>query len=172
MTHWPLYEHFDGISEDTKKVIRHCQEQAKKKRNKDKRKIETISRMGMVLYPECTVKRAYNLFVMDEKLREIAVVDKKSRLHGVLIRDKFIHYCDSKELCQKELAGKLGDIVANNLQFCVSAKESIKRAARQAMSRPDEECYDSFAVVDEGRYFGVVSIKELIRALAESDSVR
>lgn len=161
---------FGDISEERKKVIRHCREQVKKKKYKNTREINSISRMGMVLYPECTAMRAYNLFMMDEKLEEIAVVDRKSHLHGVLIRDKFIRYCKFHESCMEDNGTKLRDIVAGDIQFCVAARETIHRAARQAMSRTKEECFDSFAVVDEGRYQGVVSIKELIRALAENDS--
>lgn len=163
-------ENFEGISEEAKKAIRRLREQEEKNRGKDKKRIDSISRVGMVLYPECTLKRAYNLFMMDSKLKEIAVVDRKSHLHGVLIRDKFVNYWREQELCKEDSDARLADIVVKKNLFCVAAKENMKRAARQAMSRPEEDCYDAFAIVNEGRYCGIVSVRDLTRSLAESDS--
>ncbi|MBO4981449.1 MAG: EAL domain-containing protein [Lachnospiraceae bacterium] len=162
-------EDFEGISEGIKKTIRHLQQQAEKKKGGDKRRIAAISKIGMVLYPECTVTRAYHLFLMDKKLKEIAVVDRKSRLYGILIRDKFVSYCKAQGLDEETEDTKLEDVVSGNALFCVAAKETMKRAARQAMSRPEEECYDAFAIVDEGRYFGIVSVRDLMRELAQRE---
>ena len=162
-------EDFVDIGGNTKKMIKNIYESEEKEKQKGRRKIGSVSKLGMVLYPECTVKRAYKLFMMDKKLKEIAVVERKSHLHGILIREKFVRDYEMREHSDEEHTDTLIDITAATPMFCVSAKESIKKAARQVMGRPETECYDAFPVVDDGRYYGVVSVRDLIRALAEEN---
>ena len=104
---------------------------------------------------------------MDEKIKTIAVVDQKSLFYGIIVRDKFMEYYEHREVDKEEYGGTLKDVLRNTRKFCVSADETIKRAARQAMSCPEEDCNDAFGVVNDDRYFGTVAIRDLVRALAE-----
>ena len=105
----------------------------------------------------------------DSKIQEIAVVDRESHLHGVLCRKNFIEDYENRDASAKDTTLKLENIIANKPRFCVAAKETLKRAARQAMSRPEGECYDAFAVVDGNRYCGMVTVRDLVRTLAEGE---
>lgn len=152
---------FQEIDENIKKEILNLNKEIKDK--KKKCNLGTISKMGWVLYPGCNALRAYNIFLKDEKLTQIAVVDSKNHFYGLIHRELFLNNYKTNTYKTKK------DVVSDWIEddtLILDEKDSFKKAVSLTMMRPDEKCYEPFAVLKDGRYYGIVTIRDLVIAMS------
>lgn len=154
-------EKFRTTDSYVKKQIKKYYEKKKNDEIKNKH-VGELSKMGMVLYPGCNAMKAYNLFARDEKLEVIAVVDKKNRFFGMLDRSLFV----TDDARTSFISEKTVSEMMNEDVLTMDEDESLKKAAGKAMMRSDKMCYAPFVVLKNGRYYGIVSVKDLVITLS------
>lgn len=134
--------------------------------NNKNNKIGHISKMGWVLYPGCNPIRAYNIFLSDEKITEIAVVDKKNHFYGLVSREHLLENYGNKPHSSNN--STIVDWINDNI-LVVDSKDSLKKAVSLSMMRPNSQYYDPFVVLKEGRYYGTVTIRDLLLAVTKEE---
>lgn len=103
--------------------------------------------------------------------------DKDPALHGLcVVRDGLPLGTVTRHRLHRQLGGRFGfslfagktvDVVMDTNFLRVEYQTTIDRVARQAMLREDEKLYDFVVVTREGRYLGVVTVKELLEKSIE-----
>ncbi len=134
------------------------------KKQKKKQSVGSISKMGWVLYPGCNATRAYNIFLKDEKLMQIAVVDSKNHFHGLIYRTSFLP--DFKAALPAKENTPLCDWMDEDV-LLLDEKDSLKKAVSMTMMRPSENCYDPFVIIKNNRYYGTATIRDLLLAVSK-----
>ncbi|MES0337529.1 MAG: GGDEF domain-containing protein [Candidatus Magnetobacterium sp. LHC-1] len=118
--------------------------------------------------PDETIMKAYTLFYDNSKLRGMPVVNDE-RLVGMLNRQRFL---------EQQMMGRFGYGVALNARktvkhlmetdfLVVGDKTSIEDVARMISVRRHEALYDDIYVTKNGKFFGVIAISELLKAITD-----
>lgn len=158
-------EEFIKIDELVKKEILSLNKEEKKQKSANK--IGAISKMGWVLYSDCSALSAYDTFLKDENLMQITVVDLKNHFYGLINRETFLdNFKNSTSVNENSMISEwLEDDI-----LVLDEKVSLKKAVQLSMARPGTKCYEPFAVTKDNRYYGTVTIRDLVLALSEKES--
>lgn len=149
----PSFEHID------KRVVKTiCELQKKKSENKNK--VGNIGKMGMVLYPTCSIEHAVKIYENNEKLTYIGIVDSQCRFYGVIERKKVMEYAagqKAKEMSLEEIMEK--DIIQ------IDAEKTIKSAIGMLMYRDESVFYKPIIILKKERYYGIASVRDVMIAI-------
>lgn len=127
------------------------------------RHVGDICEKGVVMDPDAGATEAYDWFERNDECTSICVVDQNERFVGLLTKTDLMHafggrygYSLHKKNHVIELSKKETLVVGKNF--------SIENVSKLAMKRSVAELYDPIIVLDQKRYFGVVTVKELLSA--------
>ena len=127
--------------------------------------VRHICRPGTVVPPHMPMRSVVDLFEKNVKLNGLCVV-MGERPVGALTRNR-LHEQLSGRFGFSLFADKAVEAVMDRSFLCVDHQCTIDLVARQAMRRDDTKLYDFVTVTREGRYQGVVTVKELLEKSIE-----
>ena len=127
--------------------------------------VRHICRCGTVVPPHMPIRAVVELFEKDSKLNGICVVMGELPV-GALTRNR-LHEQLSGRFGFSLFADKAVEAVMDKNFLCVDHQCTIALVARQAMRREDAKLYDFVTVTREGRYQGIVTVKELLEKSIE-----
>lgn len=123
--------------------------------------IETICQSGLTMDVDEKAIKAYELFEKNEDLSEICVVSKEGYFCGIMTRTSIL----------KDFGGLYGytlhqnhtvqDILRTDA-LTVNADFSVETVSKMAMERIPSEVYDAVVVLKDKKYFGIVTIQNLL----------
>lgn len=126
-------------------------------------KIQTIAKQGLCLYESETIYTLYEAMKNDLELTEACILDQQGHVLGLLTRtyifEKFsgqFGYNLSKRCIAKNFIDK--DFIT------VDLNTPIEKVASLAMERKTEKVYDAIIVTKENLYYGIVSIRDLLKS--------
>lgn len=127
--------------------------------------VRHICRQGAVVPPHMPIRSVVELFEKNSKLNGLCVVLGELPV-GALTRNR-LHEQLSGRFGFSLFADKAVEAVMDRSFLCVDHQCTIDLVARQAMRREDAKLYDFVTVTREGRYLGVVTVKELLEKSIE-----
>ena len=127
--------------------------------------VRHICRPGTVVPPHMPIRSVVDLFEKNSKLNGLCVVMGEIPV-GALTRNR-LHEQLSGRFGFSLFADKAVEAVMDRSFLCVDHQCTIDLVARQAMRRDDAKLYDFVTVTREGRYQGVVTVKELLEKSIE-----
>lgn len=127
--------------------------------------VKNLCRPGVALPPSTPIADLAEMFDNDAALHGLCVVSGGVPL-GTVTRHR-LHRQLSGRFGFSLFAGKTADVVMDKDFLHVEHQTTIDRVARLAMTRDDERLYDLVVVTREGRYLGVVTVKELLEKSIE-----
>lgn len=127
--------------------------------------VRHICRPGTVVPPHMPIRSVVDLFEKNSKLNGLCVVMGEIPV-GALTRNR-LHEQLSGRFGFSLFADKAVEAVMDRSFLCVDHQCTIDLVARQAMRRDDAKLYDFVTITREGRYQGVVTVKELLEKSIE-----
>lgn len=127
--------------------------------------VRHICRQGTVVSPHTPLRDVVGLFEKNPKLNGLCVVMGDIPV-GALTRNR-LHEQLSGRFGFSLFADKAVEVVMDRSFLCVDHQCTIDLVARQAMRREDAKLYDFVTVTRDGRYQGVVTVKELLEKSIE-----
>lgn len=127
--------------------------------------VRHICRPGTVVPPHMPIRSVVDLFEKNSKLNGLCVVMGEIPV-GALTRNR-LHEQLSGRFGFSLFADKAVEAVMDRSFLSVDHQCTIDLVARQAMRRDDAKLYDFVTVTREGRYQGVVTVKELLEKSIE-----
>ena len=127
--------------------------------------VRHICRSGTVVPPHTPIRTVVELFENNSKLNGLCVVMGEVPV-GALTRNR-LHEQLSGRFGFSLFADKAVEAVMDRSFLSVDHQCTIDLVARQAMRRDDAKLYDFVTVTREGRYQGVVTVKELLEKSIE-----
>lgn len=127
--------------------------------------VRHICRPGTVVPPHMPMRAVVELFENNSKLNGICVVMGEIPV-GALTRNR-LHEQLSGRFGFSLFADKAVEAVMDKSFLSVDHQCTIDLVAKQAMRRDDAKLYDFVTVTREGRYQGVVTVKELLEKSIE-----
>ena len=119
-----------------------------------------------ILYDEKLI-HAFNLLHNDNDITELVVVDKDDNFLGVLPRKSVIDYF--KDEANFNWDKYVKDFIKTDC-LTVAPTQYIHTVAEMAMSRKTDEVYDNVFVVDENKYVGFISVRDLVMAILNKNN--
>ena len=130
-----------------------------KKNTENKHKVGNLGKIGTVLYPSCTIQHAQSMFVGNEHLSYISVVDRDCRFYGLIDRKKVLTYNGNAHESVESIMES--DIIQ------IDADKSLKNAVGKLMIREEDRFYVPFVILKKHRYYGMATIRELLIAIGK-----
>lgn len=127
--------------------------------------VRHICRAGTVVPPHMPIRSVVDLFEKNSKLNGLCVVMGDLPV-GALTRNRLYEQLSGR-FGFSLFADKAVEAVMDRSFLCVDHQCTIDLVARQAMRRDDAKLYDFITVTREGRYQGVVTVKELLEKSIE-----
>lgn len=98
-------------------------------------------------------------------LHALPIVDKK-KVRGLIMKESFFSKLGTKYGFALYLNRAISDIM-NKQPLVVDYETKIDTVSRSAMTRGDENLYDTIIVTKNGEYFGIVTVKDLLEKTTE-----
>ncbi len=124
-----------------------------------------ICRKNTVISSSCTGSNILEIFNQNPSLHGLPVVDNE-RLAGLIMRDKFF----AKLGTQYGFALYINrpvSILMNNRPLAVEYETTIDTVSKMAVARNEEALYDYIIVTRNSKYFGIVTVKDLLEKTTE-----
>lgn len=127
-------------------------------------KIGNICTRKEVVQLKQSAKEIYSILQERTEITEVAVVNDKEETVGLLTRT----------VLQEAFGGLYGYNLSMRKNACelmkkdaliVDCNESVERVSKIALQREQDSLYDAIIVTEEGRYKGVVTVKELFETV-------
>lgn len=125
--------------------------------------IHAISSRGGTVSQDAQAILLYEHMKQNPQIEELCVVDEEQRVCGLLTQhDMWKHFGGQYgyALNRKKLVRE----IMNTDFLAVDWHMSIETVAKMAMMRPKKRVYDIVVVLKEERYYGVITIKDLLQA--------
>ena len=119
-----------------------------------------------ILYDEKLI-HAFNLLHNDNDITELVIVDKDDNFLGILPRKSVIDYFKDESNFNWDKYVK--DFIKTDC-LTVAPTQYIHTVAEMAMSRNTDEVYDNVFVVDENKYVGFISVRDLFMAILNKNN--
>lgn len=149
---------FEQIDKSIVKLI--CDLQ--KRRSDNKNKVGSIGKMGVVVYPTCSIEHTLDLFHQNEQISYIGIVDSKCKFHGIIKRETIMKYLAD----HKNLKKSIEDIMNKNV-LEIDADKSLKTAIGKLMVRDENDFYEPFAILKKERYYGIATVRDVVIAIGK-----
>ncbi|MEA5039304.1 MAG: bifunctional diguanylate cyclase/phosphodiesterase [Clostridiaceae bacterium] len=113
-----------------------------------------------------TISQAYEMLKCNERTPGFCITRSDGSVQGVVTRDRLNAVMSG--LYGYNLHSRKNISTVMNVDFLsMDLKTPVNTAGRLAMSRPDETVYDFITVTLEGKYYGIVTIKDLLNKTIE-----
>lgn len=125
--------------------------------------VGTICKQKETTSPNTAGREIYEFLKDRPRITEVCVVDEADRVLGVLTRREVMASFGGQygfDLSAKKKAGELMDENVLTADYDVS----IEKVSKMALMRSQSKLYDSVIVTKDGRYYGVVTVKDLLEA--------
>ncbi|NLI54886.1 MAG: GGDEF domain-containing protein [Clostridiales bacterium] len=122
--------------------------------------IKNISRKTCAVNPGLLCQSVETIFKENEQLQGLCVVENEIVV-GVITKNKFYKHLGGQYGFSLFLKRPISYIMDREF-LSVDYHATIDTVARKAMARPLEEVYNFITVTCEGKYFGTVSVMELL----------
>ena len=119
-----------------------------------------------ILYDEKLI-HAFNLLHNDNDITELVVVDKEDNFLGILPKKSVIDYFKDETNFNWDKCVK--DFIKTDC-LTVAPTQYIHTVAEMAMSRNTDEVYNNIFVVDENKYVGFISVRDLFMAILNKNN--
>lgn len=124
-----------------------------------------ICRKGLSVSSSCTGSNILDIFNNNPSLLGIPVVND-NKLTGLIMKDKFF----AKLGTQYGFAlyvNRSVTILMDNRPLTVDYETTIDNVSKMAMARSEENLYDYIVVTKDSKYYGIVTVKDLLEKTTE-----
>ena len=124
-----------------------------------------ICRKSITVNSSCTGSTILEIFNSNTALHGLPVVDNE-RLSGLIMKDKFY----AKLGTQYGFALYINrpvNLLMNNRPLSVDYETTIDTVSKMAVARTEESLYDYIIVTRNSKYFGIVTVKDLLEKTTE-----
>jgi two-component system chemotaxis sensor kinase CheA len=140
----------------------------------DKVNVGYLSRPGFCFSPDDKTESIYEAMKLNPAITEFTVVENDSAV-GFMTRTALNETLGGRYGFTLHSKNPIRDIMNTDF-FKVSYYKSVEQVSRLAMQRPFEQLYNPIVVEQEGKYLGIVTVKELLDtctkiAQAERDEI-
>ncbi len=111
--------------------------------------------------PQTPAVQIYEYIKNNPEISEITVVDKEQRVQGVLIRSEMMELCGGLYGYSLHARKAASDLMSRDF-LMVDENFSIEVVSKMAMARPQIQLYNDVIVTKNDKYYGRVSVKELL----------
>ncbi|WP_099469736.1 GGDEF domain-containing protein [Konateibacter massiliensis] len=105
----------------------------------------------------------YERMKADSSLTELCVVDSENHIHGILTRSHLLGSFSGQFGYNLSLRRTVGELLGQDF-IAVDHCATVDEVAALAMERDFSSVYDAIVVVNQGRYLGVVTVRDLLLA--------
>jgi diguanylate cyclase (GGDEF)-like protein len=129
--------------------------------------IDHICKKGMVISPCKQVEQVFDMFKDQDDLYGLCIV-REDKVLGIITREKLMLKLSGRygfSLNQKKEVTAIMD----NDYLEVDYKTPISAVSYVAMERPNNKLYDFIVVTKEGKYHGIVTVKDILQKAMEID---
>ncbi len=102
----------------------------------------------------------------DETITEVCVTDENENVCGILTRNLLFETFGGRYGYDLHVRDTCADIMEENF-LAVDEKTPIEIVSKMALLRPFHNLYDAVIVTRDGKYLGVVTVKDLLEAAIE-----
>jgi diguanylate cyclase (GGDEF)-like protein len=102
----------------------------------------------------------------NEKMTEVAVINEEGDVCGILTRNLLFETYGGRYGYDLHVKKRCKDIMNSDF-LAVDEKTPIEKVSKMALLRPFHSLYDAVIVTSDGRYKGVVTVKDLLEAAIE-----
>jgi EAL domain-containing protein (putative c-di-GMP-specific phosphodiesterase class I)/GGDEF domain-containing protein/CBS domain-containing protein len=128
--------------------------------------IGNLSSDGVVVPPEITAEAIYNLFLKDNNLMGVTVINKDKVVLGTISRSDIEQTMSGQYGFSLHAKRSISNIM-NTTPLITDVTTPIDIVSKLAMSRPQRMLYDSIVVTKDMVYAGIVTIKDLLEKTME-----
>ncbi len=129
--------------------------------------IDHICKKGTVISPCKQVEQVFDMFKDQDDLYGLCIV-REDKVLGIITREKLMLKLSGRygfSLNQKKEVTAIMD----NDYLEVDYKTPISAVSYVAMERPNNKLYDFIVVTKEGKYHGIVTVKDILQKAMEID---
>lgn len=127
--------------------------------------IGNLSRTNVTVPPEASSEQVYNTFLARDSLLGVAVVSD-GKVAGAVTRSRIDHLMGGQFGFSLHARHPVSTIMDRN-PLVTDFEVPIDVVSKMAMSRPAENLYDFIIVTRDGKYYGIVTIKDLLEKTME-----
>ncbi|MGN0169392.1 MAG: GGDEF domain-containing protein [Lachnospiraceae bacterium] len=107
----------------------------------------------------------YEYMKKDPSVTELCVVDESQRICGLLTK-RYIDECFGGRYGYTLNGRKLVQDLLDEDYLSVDSQMSIEMVTKIALMRPQKQLYDAVVISQDGKYHGIVTVKDLLEATA------
>lgn len=122
--------------------------------------ISNISANQKTFDPKILVAQIYEIMEKDDSISGVCILEEGC-IVGIITRDKLYRHLSGQYGFSLYSKKPIESIMSTKF-LQVDYHESIEIVAQKAMSRNFENLYDFISVTKEGKYYGVVTVKDLL----------
>lgn len=127
--------------------------------------VGNICRKSLSVESSHTGANILDIFNNNPSLYGLPVVDE-GRLSGLIMKDKFFARLGT-QYGYALYVNRPVEILMDNRPLTVDYETSLDNVSKMAMARPEENLYDYIAVTRDSRYYGIVTVKDLLEKTTE-----
>lgn len=128
-----------------------------------------ITRLDKHFPPGATGQELINYFEKNPCLQGVPIVQGDKPI-GLVMKDSFYAFL-SKQYGLALYANRKIELIIDRNPLVVDFKSSILDVSREAMSRKDNHLYDYIIVVKDGKYYGIITVKNLLEKSTELELI-
>lgn len=125
--------------------------------------VGVICRRKETVYPDDKALMVYEQMKWDPSLTEICVTDREGNIHGILTRNHVLARFGGQYGYGLNFRRSVGEILDEEY-MTVDSSATVDEIATLAMGRNVGNVYDAIIVTEQGKYLGVVTVKDLLLA--------
>ncbi len=127
--------------------------------------IGNITKKNITATANVLGREIIDVFEENESVYALPVVEN-SRVLGLIMKETFFAKMGTKYGFTLYLNRPI-ELIMNNHPLVVDYKTTIDTVSKMAMSRKNENLYDIIIVTKGGKYFGIISVKDLLEKTTE-----
>ncbi len=127
--------------------------------------IGNLCRSSATVPPNATAEQVYNIFLKDDAVSGVTVVSD-GRVAGAVARHRIDHLMSGQFGFSLHARRPIASIM-DTRPLVTDFEVPIDLVSKMAMSRPPAKLYDFIIVTRDSRYYGIVTIKDLLEKTME-----
>ena len=131
--------------------------------------IGNISRHQKTIHANITVAQVYEMMKQDCTLPGICITEDNTVI-GVITRNELLNRVSGRYGYNLYSNKPVGTIMSREF-LCVDDQTTIDSVTKKAMQRETEKIYDFITITKEDKYFGIVTVKDLLEKSIEIEVV-
>ncbi|MFW5981758.1 MAG: EAL domain-containing protein [Halanaerobiaceae bacterium] len=134
--------------------------------NYNKTKIADITCLNSTVNINTVTEKVVNIFENNNMIQSLVVVDNNKVPVGIVMRDKLYYKLGSKFGYAVYMERPI-ELIMDSNPMIINYNLSINEVSQKAMKRNYLNIYDSIIVEKDGKYYGSVSIKDLLEEVSK-----